>query len=519
MARTNFIPRQTLITADWLNRVDEFVEGTLEPQASDVENTPSGNITATNVQAAINELDNEKTSAAALAASTGALLVGTANGTTVQQALAARPTYAGLNVVSALDAGLVVGEPSAYAANTALLATLISQLNDAGGGRLILPEGNIWAAMDIKYPRIEVYGCGLDTLHDAGTSFGTRLVAGASGTHVKIRTPYAAEQGIAAGSCFKNTGAKLIGVSLIGNGVGSRALEIDSVSLIDVDVYATGYTGPDFYYITCGITGTDLGEACDVQYSRINLRARAIDTVSEQAAHVCVLTGSVNANVSLNRLPLHGISVTAQHKDGNVLQIISADNNDIFVNGGRASGGTGRLALNKAPTVTNPVGSEANRFVFATGLGGLHNEGTDTVGATAATYNEITGLDTANGTPLPTSGTGSVWVNQDVAGVQEGLCFNKGVAIGDTRATAITARTALGSTGLRIFNGSENHIRLTDGTNEWAFGIGGGNLRFVRISGTGALNIGGNIVAFSKVVSEGPADSGGVGFKILRVPN
>jgi len=76
MALTNFIPRQTLVTAEWLNRVDQFVEGGLTPDAQDVTNTPAGTISATNVQAAINELDTEKASLAALAASTGSALVG-----------------------------------------------------------------------------------------------------------------------------------------------------------------------------------------------------------------------------------------------------------------------------------------------------------------------------------------------------------------------------------------------------------------------------------------------------------
>lgn len=60
MADTTFV-KGTIITEDWLNDVNDLVYGGGGfIAASSITNTPAGNIAATNVQAAINELDTEK---------------------------------------------------------------------------------------------------------------------------------------------------------------------------------------------------------------------------------------------------------------------------------------------------------------------------------------------------------------------------------------------------------------------------------------------------------------------------
>lgn len=62
MATTNFVDQTTIIEADWCNDVDEHVydQTTGLHTAANITNVPAGSIAATDIQAAINELDTEK---------------------------------------------------------------------------------------------------------------------------------------------------------------------------------------------------------------------------------------------------------------------------------------------------------------------------------------------------------------------------------------------------------------------------------------------------------------------------
>ena len=60
MASTTFVDGETLIEATWLNDVNAVVYTPGTTTAADIANVPAGSITATDVQAAINELDTEK---------------------------------------------------------------------------------------------------------------------------------------------------------------------------------------------------------------------------------------------------------------------------------------------------------------------------------------------------------------------------------------------------------------------------------------------------------------------------
>jgi len=82
-AATTFVSYITKITAAWLNAINGHVytdtpvdARTGVHAASTIINTPAGNIAATDVQTALDELDTEKTNAATLAASGGAGVVG-----------------------------------------------------------------------------------------------------------------------------------------------------------------------------------------------------------------------------------------------------------------------------------------------------------------------------------------------------------------------------------------------------------------------------------------------------------
>lgn len=391
--------------------------------------------------------------------------------------------------VSVADFG-AVGDGStddAPAINAAILYA------SAIGGADIFFEQKIYAigaTIDVKYPNVRLVGTGHPNFQDSGVlPLRTTLKATSAITMAKIRTPYASEQGLPAVQCNKFVGAGMLGIAFQGNETATKALEIDSVSFIDVDVYATGIVGGPFVYeVKCGISGTDLGEACDVQQSRMSFRARQTDTTAQKAVGILKLSGSINANVSLNRGPLYGIQVLAQHWNGDCLDVASADNNDITVNGVRP-GGTGRLVVCRGGNASTPVGGESNNFAYVAGAGAIYAEGTDTPGVTSAPVNVITHLDTGNGTPLPTGGTGVQWKYTQNDNVTFGEAFGRTAMAVDV-ATAKAQRALLGNTTQRVYNASSDHQRLADQFgNEWGVNIDGatGDLRILRLGGSGKI--------------------------------
>jgi len=404
--------------------------------------------------------------------------------------------------VSAADFGAVGDNVTddAPAINAAVAAV------GALGGGVVLLKGltyRINSPIDIKYPRVILQGTGMDAQHDAGaTTTRTVLRATFSGTMVRIRTPYAAEAGVA---LQKYWGAGCRGMVLNCNEIATRAMVVDSVAGVDIDVFGQGCVGTSLFEVKCGVTGTDLAEAADVQFSQMVFRGRQIDSVAQRSCHIVTLSGSSNANVSLNRGPNFGITVFCQHWDGHALNGVAADNNDITVAGFRA-GGSGNLVYAKGVTATNE-GFYANTLTFLSGAGATFAEGTGTAGVTAGVQNTILNLDQANGTPNPTAGTGSNWDVKDTRGTYTGGSYNK-IAAADSVAEAYAQLANLGNTTLRVYNGSDSHSRWVDGSgNDWAVGItsSNGNLRVIRIGGSGIINLAANVQLNSQVGFQGTA--------------
>ena len=414
--------------------------------------------------------------------------------------------------------------------NAAGINAALAHCHSLGGGDVILPGGRIrhGATIDIKYPRVRLIGRGGDYVHDSGTFSTTRtvLVPTFAGTALKIRTPYASEQGVPANQTQKYWYAGARDFIIDCDGIATKACEIDSVSGVDVRLYATGCVGTDCFEVKCGQSGIDLGEACDVQYSNIWVAARLIDTVAERSCNILKLNGSAGApgtgaNVSLNRAPHGGITVAGQHWDGHALLGVSADNNDIAVMAFRV-GGTGRSIYAKGPTASIIVGFEDNTIKFLSGAGGAYAEGTDTAGVTAGVKNIVGSLDIANGSPLPTAGTGAFWDVKDSKGVNY-LSMHEGAIVADDPNVARAERLNLGLASLRVSNLSDRHVDLTDGTNSWNIAVvaATGDIRITRLTGTGAVNVGNGapVKINNKLVSEGAIDSGGTGYRVLRVAN
>jgi hypothetical protein len=114
-----------------------------------------------------------------------------------------------------------------------------------------------------------------------------------------------------------------------------------------------------------------------------------------------------------------------------------------------------------------------------------------------------------------------VIVRRNSIGNCAGYGFETLVA-GEGQFSVIQGKAAIPSTAsLLLYNGSGNHLILTDGTNTWGLRISGGNLEFIRTAGTGKLNLpdASNVLVNTAQMSYGANDSGGAGFRLLRVPN
>lgn len=427
------------------------------------------------------------------------------------------------DVWSAEDFGWVVGATSAAATNVTAINNAMAALSTLGGGTILLPPGDSYIAgsIDNKYPRILIQGAGPDNLHDAGVStaaapiYGTRLIATTSAVMTKLRTPYAAEQGRAASACAKNTGSGFVGISLFGGAISTGAMLVDSVSHVTVDVFATNFNATVLYDVTCGIAGTNLGEACDVQYSRLNFRFRLIDTAADKACTAVKLRGSTNANVSLNRLPLYGINIAGQHWDGNALDAVCCDNNDISVQGLRA-GGSGNLLLARGQNAAADKFCDSNNFYYVAGNGPVYAEGTGDSGVVAGVTNKIF-VDYGNNSIIPTAGTASYWsVEENKYGIRYGWAYGA-TAFADAHANIKAQRDLLSTATLRVHNTNGNHVVLVDATgNVWGLHIDGsnGDLRINRVSGTGGINLGNGAVVKIPALANAVDDAAAAGLSV-----
>jgi len=358
--------------------------------------------------------------------------------------------------VHALDYGLVVNVSGAAAANTTIINALIAAMGARNGGVIVLPAGEIWISgpLDNRFSGVLVTGSMLPSAHDAGTPvYGTTLVPNGAFTVLRHRSRFAAETGGVPGA--RMTGGGFVNMRVLGNGLATRLLEVTSISDATYELFLSGSVGTEAALFTCGVTGTDLAEACDVQRCKINLSVRQIDA-GATAAHCVTFAGSTNANVS----DCHEVVIKAQHDDGHVLLADCADNNTIRVGGFRVGGGTGRTVFGKANNSSN-LGCYGNIF-WISGGGGAYFAGTEQAGSTSGTRNTIY-IDTDNGTQPPSFGTGSTGQVTGGNGFASGSDVYGGMAIAGDLFGATVARAARPA-GLPLYlqNSGSGFMRFGD---------------------------------------------------------
>jgi hypothetical protein len=334
---------------------------------------------------------------------------------------------------------------------------------------------------------------------------------------VEFRTPYGV-------SHSKISECELSGVLLYGRAIAGRGFVLDSVgsSLVqDVGILDVTVVG---WETTCGVTGTDLPEAADTRdnrFMRVTWRLR--DSAAVQNADGYRANGSTNANTCFNYYE----RCVGSTYNGHGFEWINCDNNVTVQCTGRIVTGTGKSMRFHGSTATSG-GAYSNLMINPSwGINGCVRMGAASGFTGPATKNEIIHLDTANASSPPiddadvvasTEGAGRVTTDTghtySEAGIQS--IFGEGVA------SILAARPLRQTTNsVMIYNGSENHLIITDGTNSWVVRIASGNLNIARTGGTGQFNLPGitNLLIGGAQLSYGANDSGGVGFKLLRVPN
>lgn len=383
--------------------------------------------------------------------------------------------------------GLDYSLPAGFGTGTAAAVNAaIAACSAAGGGIVYLPATDIAldATIDNKYSRVLVLGAGQRAMfHDGGSpTYGTRLLPSFAGTVLKHRTPFAAELGAAPA---RNDGGGFENITVEGNSIATRLLEVTSVCYGSYDLFLRECVGAEAALFTCGVSNTDIAEAADVQAMlKCNITFRQLAAGAALACDGVVFSGSSNANVSANNY----VTLNGQYKNGVAFRGTHCDNNLISVRAFRASGGTGYTIYAHGATASLG-GCYSNMFTYVSGGGTVYAEGTDTGGVTAGKNNTILYLDVSNSTPVPTNGTGATWRYQTSAFTRSG-----GGELGLIAANSLSALTPalaeLGTQSLLIRNSSQNHTLWTDGTNKWSLNIdGSGNFRWLRTAGTGYIEL------------------------------
>lgn len=425
------------------------------------------------------------------------------------------------DIVSVKDFG-AVGD--GVADDTAAIQAAIDYMESINGGVVQLLHGTYKITSTLQMDAsvgVQLIGQGGDGIHDGGTgaAAATTLTwyGSAGGTMLNVSSPVGA------------TNARQFGPSVCD-------VKLDCRSLAGIGLLVNSVRNGTFSRIyilsprIAGVKTTTLGnallaESSDTQrcvFDRISVRA--IDDASTRPAHGLWLTShqpvGSNSNTSLNYFTQCDMQMWGGAGSGYGLFLEDGDNNTFMnLRVFRASATTV-----EAVRIVGNTNCDANYFwnLSAGGANSITIRGTASGFAINPRKNSFWCTDSGNGTQLPTVDSGVIyfWHNDD--NVLKQTMFNQAI-IADSQAQALGNYGNIGNASVYVFNGSNNHILLADGTNLWGVSLDSatGDLRLLRLVGSGAVNVGDGspVKILGKNVTEGAIDSGGVGFKVLRVPN
>lgn len=279
----------------------------------------------------------------------------------------------------------------------------------------------------------------------------------------------------------KITGCGVIGLGVDGNALAARGVVIQSVNESEFALAASGCTSVQLEVGTVAA----LADARDPQMNLFHyVRVRATG-----AQNGILMDCGVGANVSLNEFGY----LYAQHESGYGIKLGNTDNNtfeNLFAS--RIGGGTGVGVIFGAADGVTSAHSRGNVVMRCSpGSGGVTAQGTPTA-ANASADNLLLYLDKENGAADPVIETGATltWgTNKRVFALRAGMAS---LTLGDSHDAVTAELPNIGTASVRVRNGSDNHVRLVNGSgHEWSIDIASadGNLRLRRIAGTGVLSL------------------------------
>lgn len=409
--------------------------------------------------------------------------------------------------------------------DTAAIQAAIDYMETLNGGVVEVPQGQFKITSTIQINGglgVQLIGQGSDGVHDAGTGAGAGTIflwygsAGAAMLHISSPSGVANSRqwGSSVSDIYFNC-RTIAGIGVLLTSV--RNVTCSRLFILSPTIAALKTT-------TLG--NAFLAESSDVQQCVFDrILWRCIDNATTRAAHGLWLTShnpiSSDSNTSFNLFSQCIGQNWGASGSGYGLFVEDADNNTftslrIFRVGG--------LTVEAVRLVGNPA-CDANHFwnLSAGGSLSVAIKGIPSGYTANPNGNSFWATDVTNGTQYPTADVGVIfgWHTDNNTFTKQ--MFNQQF-IADSDAAAIANLQSLANESQYIYNAASNHIRMMDGIgNLWGINIDGvtGDFRILRLTGTGSVDVGnGSPVKISgKLVSQGAADSGGVGFKVLRVPN
>jgi len=359
-----------------------------------------------------------------------------------------------------------------------------------------------------------IRGSGQSFIHNVGPIFTNTTIQWLGGVNSGTALTIEPSVDVVAGQVLSNIevfGLSFNCVSNLARGVMIRSVRSSVIGLGAANATNTA--------VTLGVRASgELVENESLQTNDIYLAIRQLDGAGANGVAMR-LQGSATANVSLNRFRY----VEIIHADASAVIEENADNN-IWEEFRSFATGTATYSVEWLGGTSEPVSCRGEVFYKFTANKAPVGRGTGTY-TYPATNNVIFSLDTDNATPTPVYETGATGVWADSRGFHGGSSgglLSVGAAFADGITNLIAARARLGAGSLSLVNGSESHMILSDSanTNRWRIAIlASGDLAIGRLAGSGSVDIGGLVKFSNKAITEGADDSGGTGFRVLRVPN